>query len=335
MPSNLTAADETHDGSDEPVGIVGAGPMAVEYAKAATHLGIPYRVYGRGADSAATFQAATGVRPGTGPLAHQLSTSPIRTAIVAVGIPDLPGVAAELIDNGCKRLLLEKPGALNRIELETLADRASRSRDVEIFVAYNRRFYPGVQRAKEIIGDDGGVTSITFNFTEAAWRVDKLQKNSRVKENWLFANSSHVIDLAFFLAGRPASLNAMSQGGLSWHPGGSQFVGHGQLEGGGVFSYHADWEAPGSWSIEAMTKNHRFIFRPLESLRIQSVGSFDIQDIDFGVNSNSMTPKTGLCEMIQRLLENRNDKDLVTLGDQIESFKLYESVLSGTDIRKP
>lgn len=332
MSSDVTPANEFQNYTAPPVGIVGAGPMAVEYAKAADHLGLPYRVYGRGPDSAATFHAATGVHPGVGPLAEQLSTAPIETAIVAVGVQDLATVAAELVTHGCRRILLEKPGAIDRRELESLSDRIRSYSDVQIFIAYNRRFYPGVQHAKKIIDEDGGVTSVTFNFTEAAWRIENLQKDPRVKENWLFANSSHVIDLAFFLAGRPVSLAATTQGGLSWHSSGSQFVGHGLLEDGGVFSYHADWEAPGSWSVEAMTKNHRLIFNPLETLKLQSLGSFDIRKIDLDTKDDPRKPKAGLCEMIESFLNDRSDANFVSLIEQIKNFSIFESILHGLRI---
>jgi predicted dehydrogenase len=331
MPSDLTPVDENRIPSDEPVGIIGAGPMAIEYAKAARHLGIPYRVYGRGADSAATFQAATGIRPGVGPLAQQLSTSPIKTAIVAVGVQDLATVATQLVSSGCNRILLEKPGAIDRRELETLSDRIRAYSGVQIFIAYNRRFYPGVQHARKIIEEDGGVTSIMFNFSEASWRIESLQKDRRVKENWLFANSSHVIDLAFFLSGQPVSLKARAQGYLSWHPAGSQFVGHGRLNGGGVFSYHADWGAPGSWSIEAMTKRHRLILRPLESLKLQPLGSFDIQNVVYDKTENERNIKLGLREMLEIFCKNKTDINLPTLQEQAEHFKLYESILMGND----
>jgi len=70
----------------------------------------------------------------------------------------LAPAAIQLIKSGFKNILLEKPAGLNEQEIKELAQTASHY-NATVLVAYNRRFYASVLKAKEIIEQDGGVTS--------------------------------------------------------------------------------------------------------------------------------------------------------------------------------
>ena len=59
---------------------------------------------------------------------------------------------------------------------------------------------------------------MVFEFTEWAHRIGPLVKAPGVKERLVLGNSTHVIDLAFYLGGLPTELNALVAGGLEWHP---------------------------------------------------------------------------------------------------------------------
>jgi hypothetical protein len=69
-------------------------------------------------------------------------------------------------------------------------------------------------------------------------------------------------------------------GGLDWHPSASVFNGAGITDTGALFSYHANWEAPGRWSVEVLTKEHRLILRPLEELQVQNLGSVSVEKME-------------------------------------------------------
>ena len=46
-----------------------------------------------------------------------------------------------------------------------------------------------------------------------------------------------------------------------------------------LFSYHANWEAPGRWSVEILTPKHRLYFKPMETLQIQEIGSVAVNPV--------------------------------------------------------
>ena len=169
----------------------------------------------------------------------------------------------QLLQANVKRVLVEKPAGLNCDQIRKVADETKKQK-AEVLVAYNRRFYASTLKAKEFLKEDGGVTSFNFEFTEWSHEIEKLKKAPGVKENWFLANSTHVVDLAFYLGGKPKEICCYTGGGLEWHPTASIFAGAGVSETGALFSYQANWESAGRWSLEILTKKHRLIFRPLE-----------------------------------------------------------------------
>lgn len=254
--------------------LVGAGPMAAAYAKVLAAEKMSFEVVGRGYASARAFMDATGHPVTEGGLEARAAGDLPGTAIVAVGVEQLAEAVRLLLSRGVKRILVEKPAGLDEAEIRSVAA-ATKDAAAEVFVAYNRRFYASAARAREIIAEDGGATSFHFEFTEWSAVIEKVPKSPRVKQAWLLANSTHVIDLAFHLGGEPASLSAVTagKGALAWHPRASVFAGSGVAASGALFTYNADWGAPGRWGVEVMTRRRRLVLRPLEELLVQRHGS--------------------------------------------------------------
>ncbi|MFA6013573.1 MAG: Gfo/Idh/MocA family oxidoreductase [Gallionellaceae bacterium] len=261
--------------------LVGSGEMSQDYIKVLKALDCDFDVIGRGSESAKKCEEVTGCSVISGGLEKFLSTNPALCshAIVSVGVEALASTTLQLINYGVQNVLVEKPAGLNHGEVEQIA-RISKEKSANVFVAYNRRFYASVIKAQEIIEQDGGVTSFNFEFTEWAHVIETIQKAEGVKENWFLANSTHVVDLAFYLGGKPKEICTFTSGSLDWHPAASVFSGAGVSESGALFSYQANWESAGRWSVEILTKNHRLILRPMEKLQIQKKGSVSVEFVE-------------------------------------------------------
>lgn len=263
--------------------IIGAGNIGAEYAGILKALGEEFITIGRGEKSAAAFKDKTGFDVVTGGLTAFLDTKPEppQGAIVAVKTDSLAPLTGELIDYGVKKILVEKPGVCRLSETKALTEKAV-ARGAKVLIAYNRRFYSSVLAAEKIIEADGGVSSFSFEFTEWGHVIEKLPYSADILSHWLMANSSHVIDTAFFLGGNPVELTSY-QGGtgtLGWHQSGSVYAGAGRTDKGAMFSYQADWNAPGRWGIEILTPLHRLYLRPMEALQIQQKGSVAVAPVE-------------------------------------------------------
>jgi predicted dehydrogenase len=301
--------------------LIGTGPMGRDYYKVLQALGESVKVIGRGEESATKFESMTGQLVSRGTLEFHLEQmgAPAQ-AVVAVGIDNLAPVASAMIRAGTKRILLEKPGALNRHELAQLAEMAA-AHGASVLLGYNRRFHAATLEAERLIAEDGGATFCVFEFTEWAHTITPLNLPKEVKENWMYSNSSHVADLAFFLSGYPREVAAFHGGHLDWHSKSARFAGAGITERGIFFSYHADWEAPGRWGVEVMTRKRRFIFRPLEKLQVIQLASTTIAEVPLN-DMLDQEYKPGLYLQTQAFLHGEDNR-FCNIDQQRMKMDLY------------
>lgn len=298
--------------------------MAQDYAKVLQGLKRNFEVIGRNAASAEKFETVAGVKVRQGGLSTALADSRApEQAIVAVGVELLADVTIELIQAGTRRILVEKPGGLNTSEIRALQKKAVEY-GAEVFVAYNRRFYASTELARKLIAEDGGAVSCTFEFTEWSHIIAPLTKGQSVKEAWFLANSTHVVDLAFHLCGFPKNWHAWYSGTLDWHPAAARFCGSGVTEQGVLFSYQADWEAPGRWGVEVLTRKRRFIFRPMEQLQVVQLGSVKVDSVELNDQLDKEF-KPGLYAQTKAFLDKQNNW-FSTIEEQLKHCAVYDEM---------
>lgn len=304
--------------------LIGAGPMAQDYAKVLKALQQPFAVIGRGESSARLFEEKTGHSVTRGGLDCALQdTAAPAVAIVAVGVEKLESTTESLIKAGTRRILLEKPGGLNLAEIDSLNQCACKH-GARVLIAYNRRFYGSVEQARQCILEDGGVLSAHFEFTEWSHVIAPLQKADGVKEHWVLGNSSHVIDLAFHLIGRPADWRSWNGGSIEWHPTAARFTGAGITENGVLFSYLSDWQAPGRWGVEILTRKRRLILRPMEQLQVVNLGSVVVEPVEV-VNRFDKDFKPGLYMQTKAFLI-ADDTLFCKLSEQLLNVQMYSEM---------
>lgn len=309
--------------------LIGSGPMSVDYAKVLDGLNKEYTVIGRGQVSADKFSNQTGKRVVTGGLELFIKSgvSVPEAAIISVGVTQLYDTALKLIEIGVKNILVEKPAAVSYQQIEDLCARCD-THNCNIFVAYNRRFLSSVIEAKKRIEEDGGPTSFNFELTEWAHVIGKIHKPVDELKKWFLANSTHVADLAFFLGGKPKELSCFTAGSLEWHPDSSIFAGSGVSNTGALFNYGANWESAGRWSVEILTKEHRYIFRPMEQLQVQKKGQIAINSVEVDVSLDKEY-KPGLYKQVKEFL-SEDYGNLCSIQEQKKQFKFFEQMAGYT-----
>jgi len=309
--------------------IIGAGQMAQDYLKVLIALGITPDIVCRSEASSTLFFNKTGLKATYGGLENYFDSSDVSLyydlAIVAVEMENLFSVSKFLFDQNVKQLLIEKPGSISIKQIEEIEKLSTRNKK-RVFIAYNRRFYSSTTKAKEIIEKDGGVTSFIFEFTEWSHVIKDIDIHPEVKERWFLGNSSHLVDLAFYLGGFPEQMQCYYSGEnkLSWHPSASIFFGSGISKMGALFSYSADWTSSGSWKLEILTRENRLIFKPLEKLQIQAKGSIESSFIDID-DKKDKEFKPGLFKLLESLL-NKEYNSLIEISEQRKLFEIYHKI---------
>lgn len=303
--------------------LVGAGYMGREYAKVLKAQGVNFTVVGRSQESAKSFKNDVGLEAISGGIKKWLRLNPPHSrAIVAVTEDQLGIVTKELLNAGCKTILVEKPGGFNAKEIVEISEKVKKIK-AKVYVGYNRRFYTSVQKALEIIKQDGGIRSFNFDFTERSYVIEVLKQSPKIKKEWFLHNSTHVIDLAFFMADWPKKMSCYKRGGVEWHPTGSIYSGAGVSESGALFSYHADWESAGCWSLEIMTPKNKLIFRPLEKLQIQKYGNMAVEELRLD-DKLDIKFKPGLYLQVEAFLQNQTK--LLRIEEQVRKLEYYRQI---------
>ena len=304
--------------------LVGAGPMAIEYSKVLDHIKVPYSVKGRGKASADIFQKSTGKSAALS-WDEVGQVSAFTHCIVAVSEESLLDATLELVGLGANKILVEKPGGPSIEEIEKHVEQLTKG-PTQIFVAYNRRYYKIVEKLMEYIAEDGGITSLHFDFSERSKIVASLVKAPGIKENWLFHNSTHVIDLVQYISDGISIMSAQKSGSLEWHPAGARFSGLGQTRLGSPITYNSDWEAPGGWEVLVRTRLRRFSLKPLETLVITNLEGEILSLEERGFTQDGLKP--GIEEMVQDFLTPRPSPRLATALGAVKNINLYRKILN-------
>lgn len=248
-------------------------------------------------------------------------------AIVAVPVDRLAAVTAAVVGAGVKRVLVEKPAVLDVGSGEaTLA--AAAACGARLWVGYNRRFFASVLAAHDLIEKAGEpISSVRVDFTERSHQIEGLDHPAAVKARWVTVNSLHPIDLALHAVGLPdpGGFSACRSGSLAWHPAAAVMVGSGFTRTGVAFSYHANWTAPGGWSVEWLTASARYVFRPLEELRIERSGA-PLAALERIPDDLDLRFKPGLHRQCREFLSEEPSPRLATYRDALQLVRLAAEI---------
>ncbi len=312
------------------VWLIGAGPMAIDYAKVLLAQQRPFVCVTRSDTSAMEFSTQVNLTVHCGGIDKYIASFPAipEHAIVAAGIESLADITETLIRFGVRSILVEKPGGLDRQQIAKLTT-LEKQYEANVYVAYNRRFYESVKVAQKLIAADGGVVSLNYEITEWSHLIAEQMFGAGVKHNWFLANTSHVVDLAFFMAGKPKQISTYSTGSTEWHSRSASFAGAGRTTQGALFSYHGDWNGPGRWSLELLTKTRRFIFRPLEKLQVQYIGSIELEPVEISGEFDDMF-KPGLYQQTLAFLQG-NSAELCSISEQLQNTEFYRQMANYTE----
>lgn len=315
--------------SKQNVILFGSDYMAEEYLKVLRAFGCRVSVIGRNQEKAvklAEKYGATGFGGGVEALKN-FSPKAADLVIIASAVESLKEVSCACLEKGYKNILVEKPGALNLFEFQEIKKKINA--DVIFRIAYNRRFYNSVLILKEKISADGGPVAAFFDFTDREKDIFSSPKSPQVLKRWGLANSTHVIDTAFYLVGLPVELTVMRDGTWERHPSGNVFVGCGKTSEC-LFSYFSTWAGGGRWNIEISTKTGRYKLSPLEELQFCKKDQFSWVNIDMPDNDDQRH-KPGLYKMVKSILIDKDYSNLPDIDQQIDLAKSVNRIFNYED----
>ena len=158
-------------------------------------------------------------------------------------------------------LFIEKPPGLLPKQAKSLMDLA-KIHGTKNMVGFNRRYYSVFHEGIEIINNNGNLLGLEVKGHERFWNImgNKIKKD--IKENWIYANSTHTIDLLRFFGGEIKNINMYSK--KYKQKNGDQFVASMEFKSGAIGTYTSHWFSPGGWEVTLYGESVTVKFKPLE-----------------------------------------------------------------------
>jgi len=241
--------------------------------------------------------------------------------VVAVPVAETKTVCLSLLES-TKMLLVEKPLGCDLEEAEVITERA-RSSGVSIYVALNRRHFSSTKAVMDSLSIDQGQRVVIVRDQEDIRPELVIRHPKKVIENWMFANSIHLIDyFTMFCRGDLVKVKNTNE----WTPESPQFMlSHLTYSSGDVGVYEVIWNRPSPWSVSITTAFSNYELRPLESLTIRNSSKPD-RNIQADVIDQKFKP--GFREQAQQFVNaiRGASHSLPSLESTMCSIRLVDSL---------
>lgn len=306
------------------IGMIGAGSMAPEHIRAfndiegAEVVGIQNRTRG----NAEKVAADTGVPHVADNIADLYNDCSPDLVIVAVYEPAIESVIMECL-NYPWSILMEKPVGMNFEEAKKIQSAASNA-DGTVWVGLNRRTMSSTRAALESLSEVEGGRYIYVQDQQGLDGARALGHIDSVVENWMYANSIHLIDyLLAFGRGEVKHIERI----IPWNPENPGVVlAKIEFDSGDIGIYEGIWHGPGPWACTVTTSNIRWELRPLEHAKYQLAGERVLHDVEVANWDSDFKPGFR-CQAEQVVAALRGQKSaVVSLDDAVESMRLVSEI---------
>ncbi len=143
-------------------------------------------------------------------------------------------------------------------------------------------------------------------------------------ENWMYANSIHLIDF-FSLFGR-GNITRVSPV-LCWDPDEPRLVAATiEFDSGDTGLYESVWNAPGPWSVSVTTSAKRWELRPLEIASFQLAGQRQSVSVPMHQRDEDFKPGFKLQAESAVAAAMGKPSECPTLADGLKTMRMIQSI---------
>jgi len=220
-----------------------------------------------------------------------------------------------------KPIFTEKPVGFSTKEIEQIIQQNNKF-NCPIMVGTNRRFYSIFHKALKFLQEqDKKIESIRIDAPERFTDINNKKFNQNIRNNWMFANSIHCVDLIRFFGGDIKKIESNSI------PNKYNFKANGICENDINFSYSSDWKKQSKWNISIFADEIKIIFEPIEKGKIIMKND----EIDIVPSNEDLKFKPGFHAQLSYFMQNFVKKDEKKwpgsdLKDHKKSVKLVENI---------
>lgn len=245
--------------------------------------------------------------------------------VVIVAVPELSlqKVFSQVLKYSWS-IFLEKPAGYNLNDAFKILCMARDRND--IYVGLNRRYLAATLQAKNELDNMLEQRFIVIQDQQNIADALKSGQPKLVAENFMFANSIHLIDyIRFFCRGDLLSVTKIK----AWDPTNPGIVLVGlEYSSGDYALYEGIWNGPGPWGVAISTPTRRFEMKPLEILKTQSYGTRLLNEMK--LSPMDLDYKPGLYAQASDLINavSGNASKMPTLSEAFQTMKLIDNIFS-------
>lgn len=301
------------------VGFIGTGYMANEYAKVLISK-LPFQVTLVGAVNRSNhriidFIKKYKIKKRYNNISQLMKLAKPEIVIVAVNELSTFSVIKELSKFKCI-CLIEKPVGINVQENKKIT-LIKKNKNFFPFIALNRRFYSSVIECNKILKKDNSKRIIKIFDQENIIIAKKNKVPTKVVNNWMYANSIHMLDFAFiFGRGKIKRITTLNKKKYLEKKNISSRI---EFTSGDLVDYYCIWNRPSPWSVQISTKKFFLELKPIEKLSY--ITDKNRKWINVEVSKNDKFFKPGILLQILQLFEFYRNKQT-----QLKDLK-YSNIL--------
>lgn len=288
------------------IGFIGTGYMANEYAKVLISK-LPFQVTLVGAVNKSNqriidFVKKYKVKKRYNNISQLMKLAKPEIVIVAVNELSTYSVIKELSKFKCI-CLIEKPVGINAKENKKIS-LIKKNKNFFPFIALNRRFYSSVLESNKILKKDTSKRIIKIFDQENIIIAKKNKVPTKVLNNWMYANSIHMLDFALiFGRGKIKRITTLNKKDYLEKKNISSRI---EFNSGDLVDYFCIWNRPSPWSVQISTKKFFLELKPIEKLSY--ITNKDRKWINVSVSKNDEYFKPGIYLQILQLFEFYKNK---------------------------
>jgi len=306
------------------VTFVGAGAMSAAHMSAFKDIeGVEMSgITSRTASKAKVLANEYGVKHVYSSIEELYQCTKAELVVISVPVLEAHSVCLEAVKYPWK-LLIEKPVGFDvdqAVKIQKAADDYGR----DAFVALNRRHYASTRSVIDGLEGNDAPRLIQVFDQEDLFVARSSGQPELVVNNWMYANSIHVIDyLRMFGRGDIVSVESV----IPWTPETPSFVSAKvQFSSGDVGLYDAVWNGPGPWAVTVTAGSKRWEMRPLEQVVVQQYPSRQVDTLP--CNEWDVQYKPGVRLQAEEAIKavKGMPHNLVSLAEGAEIMKLVRSI---------
>lgn len=242
--------------------------------------------------------------------------------VVSVSILSMNEVCRACFDHPWTALV-EKPAGYNVADAQAI-EMVARARMRRAYVALNRRQYGSTRVVLQDLATQSGPRLITVQDQEDAIAALASGQPKLVVDNWMYANSIHLIDL-FTVFGRGTVTEVVPV--IQWNPQHRHYaaakIG---FDSGDVGLYQAVWDAPGPWAVTVTAPAKRWEMRPVEHASYQIAGTRTLETVAVEAWDSQFKPGLRRQAELAVLAASGTQTELPTLQDALVSMRLTQAI---------